>query len=572
MAVFLIIVAIIIIGIIVSNNKEKERQENRRRDEVYSLMHDYYDGYESWSQRPENRYHDIYNLANSNDYILSHKEEIKKLDKEIKDKYKAEAKIDEEFEREQKSYSDKCYSISKESLPSFGRYNYDFEWHKSKPSGGWTKEKLRVWQFFAEGVCFANLDYTYRDLEKKNADVFPEFKDRTRHWIQPVYDKINGFISRVSSLSTRPLIVVLVDYKYEWAAEAIEYHFQKIDKSINNTVFISLSQLRSAPVNDKHQIEHVVVIDVYSENSQLIRNCEDIEKIFGHPHAAITYISLLKCYDKNEMENVLEKAKIEAEQRRIHSLAETIKNNNPNGYERWSFSLELNGHVSDISDKMIVDAEEAITNQQQIFERGRSATIKRIKETASTWEHLTSDFTYKYLLRYYPITCDFEATDEEWEDRYRVWNFKYDPQRVSKEEHEEAMAWVLNHAQSVLVEEFGRESLPYLTMVCIPASSMTTTELRYSEFSNKFCNASGMTNAYSHIRVTQDATPKHLGGNGQAFLKYDEDFFQNKNVILFDDVITRGNSMLRMKAKMEELGATVIAGLTIGKTFHHRPA
>jgi predicted amidophosphoribosyltransferase len=41
-------------------------------------------------------------------------------------------------------------------------------------------------------------------------------------------------------------------------------------------------------------------------------------------------------------------------------------------------------------------------------------------------------------------------------------------------------------------------------------------------------------------------------------------------VLLFDDVITKGDSMLRFKRKMEELGAIVVGGFSIGKTTHMR--
>lgn len=41
-------------------------------------------------------------------------------------------------------------------------------------------------------------------------------------------------------------------------------------------------------------------------------------------------------------------------------------------------------------------------------------------------------------------------------------------------------------------------------------------------------------------------------------------------MLLFDDVITKGDSMLRFKRKMEELGAIVVGGFSIGKTTHMR--
>ena len=178
---------------------------------------------------------------------------------------------------------------------------------------------------------------------------------------------------------------------------------------------------------------------------------------------------------------------------------------------------------------------------------------------------------YCYFLRYYPTTCEFEATDEEWDDRYTVWNFKNDPTKVSQDNHDEAMRWVIQKVKDKLVETFGRESLKHLTLVCIPASSKMITERRYKDFSTLLCKETGMNNSYSYINITQDATPKHLGGTGKPIVEYNADFFKNKNVIIFDDVITSGGSMLRMKEKLVRMGATVIAGISIGKTCHHRP-
>lgn len=44
----------------------------------------------------------------------------------------------------------------------------------------------------------------------------------------------------------------------------------------------------------------------------------------------------------------------------------------------------------------------------------------------------------------------------------------------------------------------------------------------------------------------------------------------NKNILIFDDVITKGNSMIRFYREMTRLGANVICGLAIGKTKHER--
>ena len=49
-----------------------------------------------------------------------------------------------------------------------------------------------------------------------------------------------------------------------------------------------------------------------------------------------------------------------------------------------------------------------------------------------------------------------------------------------------------------------------------------------------------------------------------------DDFFKGRYVLLFDDVITSGSSMERMRILLQAAGATVIAGLSLGRTLHQR--
>ena len=48
-------------------------------------------------------------------------------------------------------------------------------------------------------------------------------------------------------------------------------------------------------------------------------------------------------------------------------------------------------------------------------------------------------------------------------------------------------------------------------------------------------------------------------------IKVDETFFQRKQVILFDDIIASGGSIVRFAEKLEKSGAKVIAALALGK-------
>lgn len=68
--------------------------------------------------------------------------------------------------------------------------------------------------------------------------------------------------------------------------------------------------------------------------------------------------------------------------------------------------------------------------------------------------------------------------------------------------------------------------------------------------------------------MVRDATPKHLGGDGNPTIEINSNYFRGKYVVLFDDIITSGRSMSRMKSLLESAGANVICGLSIGKTKH----
>ena len=280
----------------------------------------------------------------------------------------------------------------------------------------------------------------------------------------------------------------------------------------------------------------MVIIDCYTENSTLIDNCKYIFKQVHRP--CIIYLSLLKCFDRDEMQKWIEEVQKEHEKKELaKKFAEE---------ERLKKEKE----------------------QREKEERKRNA-LPSLKLCVSSWETLYNNFPYKFLLHYYPTTCDFEATEDEWNDRWLVWNFKNTPGKTSEKEHEEALDEVIPRLNSLLENTFG-SYLDLLTLVCIPASSEANNNARFEGFSKRLTNETDMDNAFDHIQVVKDATPKHLGGTGTPILHFDEDYFKGRYILLFDDVITKGNSMLLFKRKLEALGAIVIAGVSVGKTTHER--
>lgn len=226
--------------------------------------------------------------------------------------------------------------------------------------------------------------------------------------------------------------------------------------------------------------------------------------------------------------------------------------------------------IIDARDK-IKEKDSEINRQKQIQEEKerKLRELEDIKQHISTWESIGNFINVSYLFPYYPTTCDFQANDLEWANRWLVWNFKNTPGKTSSYEHNKALENLLPRISQILSSTFGKD-IYKLVLVCIPAASKVNNDARYKEFSNKLTELTGMTNSFEHIQIVADATPKHLGGTGNPTLHFDEDFFKDKYVILFDDVITSGRSMIAFKIRLERMGAKVIAGISIGKTKHEK--
>ena len=242
-----------------------------------------------------------------------------------------------------------------------------------------------------------------------------------------------------------------------------------------------------------------------------------------------------------------------------------------------------------IEEESRIKKEEEEKKQREEAERIRLEEAKKIEEreflyhqainiitsNVQHWVQLHNDFYYTWLFYYYPTTCNFEATDEEWDNRYIVWNFKNDPAKgVSELEHEEALDEVIPLLKERLIDTFEEENIPFLTMVCLPASTKAKNEARYKEFSERLCQETGMENGYEYIHFIRDGLSKNdpnneMGRSIQPKVAFD-DWFENKYVLLFDDVVTKGNTMLRYKRKLEEVGAVVVGGICLGKTKHSR--
>ena len=208
-------------------------------------------------------------------------------------------------------------------------------------------------------------------------------------------------------------------------------------------------------------------------------------------------------------------------------------------------------------------------------EERRKQELQILRSGISSWTQPSKSTVKCFsLYYYYPTKCSWEASDEEWDIRNLVWDFKANPNRPQSvfeitSRHQRAMNEVVPEFKRVLHKFFG-SNISKLTLVCIHSSKRVVTERRYKDFSSLICNETGIANGYSYVHIAEEGDPTHLGGGVQAQFSVDNSFFKGRNVILFDDIITSGKSMERFKRLLESAGANVIAGLSIGKTKHER--
>ena len=549
MGTFIGIVFIVVILWLYISHKIKENEEENarkyRQSEESRLRKEYPDGFDYYKYRNDKRIigldHSSRMICRSTDEMVSLKSEIIKKQGQIDSARKKAAETDDWFVKEQKKFSAAGISAAKAHLPSWGRYSYSIPWEKRDSNGKRTKCDQLVWQIFVDSLCLdQDLDYTLLPVCKANFDNLPKFKNKTRHWMPNVYTGINKFLEE---LAKQYHIGILFNTSiYDWNKDALMYHYENISREIPNTQMLDEELIANpiATILDEifipQNVKFLVIIDCFTENSVLIKKCKNIFKQDNHP--CIIYLSLLKSLDRDEMQKWIDEKRKEYEaEERAKKIAEEER-----------------------------QRKERVQREKE--ERKRNA-LPSLKRCVSSWETLAFNIPYNFLLHYYPTTCDFEATEDEWDDRWLVWNFKNTPGKTSEEEHEEALDEVIPRLTSLLENTFGNY-LDLLTLVCIPASSEANNNARFEDFSERLTNETGMDNAFDHIQVVEDATPKHLGGTGTPVLHFDENFFKGRYILLFDDVITKGNSMLRFKLKLEALGATVIAGVSVGKTTHER--
>lgn len=197
-----------------------------------------------------------------------------------------------------------------------------------------------------------------------------------------------------------------------------------------------------------------------------------------------------------------------------------------------------------------------------------------IRELPKNFQTLFKNFKIKtnigrykafILSKYYPQK-DFPNEVLEQDESYlreKIYDFKNGDKETVK-----------NFAE-VISKLLKREILDLNTIFCvIPASTKSKTIKRFKRFSKIVSKNLEYKNGFNCIKNLKDKPAKHVSGKSEdilEYLKFNPRKVLGKTVILFDDVITTGDTFLKIANTLIAYGAIDVIGVFLAQTVKYTP-
>lgn len=313
---------------------------------------------------------------------------------EAEDRYKAISSFLDTVKKNQDEFAEISVSHIKASLTNWGYYTYQFQ-NRYEDSLGHSKNcSLKVWQAFSEECCLDDsISYEFYPRYKENR-ISKTQLEGTYSYNEPTWIKVMAFVSSLKEKYGEELFVILANTD-KLNSHAFENNFRTIKEKLSDA---GIKYGFKIPKNTSRiSNKTYVVIDIITENSNLIKYCEDIFSFrYGGDTAPdqgqtrVVFVTLLKCYDGSEIE-ALNKQKIkakeeeerkareeeerrrrEAEQKRQDELdivkAKTIARSYPIGFRQF-FPDQSTVSVSAYEARSIIQRESSIKSFQDTLVR-----------------------------------------------------------------------------------------------------------------------------------------------------------------------------------------------------------
>lgn len=204
----------------------------------------------------------------------------------------------------QHEFAEETDSIRLAKMPHWGSFLYHASIPGRDEDGNKRLVRFNIRQLFCESYCQASdLDYSVYPRAHENAAKPADLVAQKRHYTACVYDKIASYIL---SLQVSPLVVFEHSNYKKWM-DIDGFHFDYLRQLLieNGILFIDAQSLpKYLPTINMP----VVIVELISNNDRLIYNCESVLRA-SKGNTTITYISLLKEYDREEMAYLIDQEK-----------------------------------------------------------------------------------------------------------------------------------------------------------------------------------------------------------------------------------------------------------------------
>lgn len=168
-------------------------------------------------------------------------------------------------------------------------------------------------------------------------------------------------------------------------------------------------------------------------------------------------------------------------------------------------------------------------------------------------------YKFSYLLEYIPVRYQ-GLTPKQLQDRREIYNFKDGNASASIKTE------LLSKIKNITAQN------PSKWVVCfIPASTRAKTTNRFQTLVNYLSREVGCEVCIDTVTNSIDSEAGHIAGkssNPTEHFIINTKQIHNKNVVLIDDVITRGRTFDDTADKLINQGALSVHGLFVAKTIH----
>ena len=298
--------------------QEEENKIKEYKKKYEELLKIYPDGVDFWKKK--NTAFSYKKVIDDEALIKEYDEDIKREieKKRIKREMEETARMYDDWEREQRGFSSQCDSASKNTLPAFEKCKYAIPFKKIDATGKKVDGNYDVWQFFPISYCSQkNMDYTNVEYIRQNTENIKKFKNKEMCCEPHVYENVRCFVEMLSEKYDLSIYLCVNGFEKDdnWSIQCLKYHYLEVKGAPfltlpNNIEVCDVDALKKGIVCADFPIlknRHIIIFDMQTENIKLENVCKNIIEKNQEKRPLITYISLLKGYDRYEMQNIIAK-------------------------------------------------------------------------------------------------------------------------------------------------------------------------------------------------------------------------------------------------------------------------